>query len=189
MIASPVHGLYGVADAGLGDPLEQFTLLVEEGVSVVQLRCKGWPSGRLLPTAVACAARARTSRTRFIVNDDVDVARQVGAWVHLGQEDGETSEGHGRSTHTVAQVTACGSALYVGFGPVFTTATKATGYDPRGLDALAEAIRVATVPVVAIGGITVENIDSVRSTGVASWAAIGAIWRSPSPREAIRRLR
>lgn len=186
---SEISGLYGIADSAFGDPERQFAVLADAGVTCIQLRCKGWTSERLLTMAQRCATRAASARCRLIINDDVAAARAVGAWVHLGQEDGETTWAHGRSTHSPAQISSRGAALYVGFGPIFATTTKATGYDARGLEMLTEAVRVSQVPVVAIGGITAENIDAVRGTGVAGWAVIGAIWGSADPVGAIARFR
>lgn len=179
-------GLYGVADATWGDPLAQGRLLAEEGVGVIQLRCKGWPEARLLPVARALAGLGPL----LVVNDAVAVARAVGAWAHLGQEDGPDPDvPFGRSCHTLEQLAAAGAAIYVGYGPIFPTRTKATGRAPRGLVGLAEAVRQSPRPVVAIGGITPANLDGVRATGVHAWAVIGAIWTAPDPRAAIRAMR
>lgn len=179
-------GLYGMADAGFGDPYEHFRILAEEGVGTVQLRCKGWSTEALTELAVWAAARGGP---RVVVNDDVAAARAAGCAVHLGQEDGHTDLVHGRSTHTLDQVAQAGGAAYLGFGPVHGTTTKDTGYAPRGLELLRAVVRLSPRPVVAIGGIGPENLDAVRATGVAAWAVVGAIWRAPDPRAAIRACR
>lgn len=179
-------GLYGIVEPALGDPLAQVRMLAEEGAAAVQLRCKGWPRARLLALAEAC----RGLPIVVIVNDDLYVARATGLPVHLGQGDGPDPDvPFGRSTHTPAQAAAPGAAAYVGFGPVFGTTSKDTAWSSRGTDMLAEVVRAAPVPVVAIGGITEANLAAVRATGVHGWAVIGALWRGPDPRGAIRRLR
>ncbi|MFN7144598.1 MAG: thiamine phosphate synthase [Myxococcota bacterium] len=179
-------GLYGIVEPTLGDPLAQARLLAEEGAAAVQLRCKGWPRERLLALAEAC----RDLPIVVIVNDDVEVARAAGLPVHVGQDDGPDPDvPFGRSTHTPAQAAAPGRAAYVGFGPVFGTASKETRWSPRGVEMLAEAVRACPVPVVAIGGISGPELDAVRSAGAHGWAVIGAVWRSPDPRAAIRALR
>lgn len=179
-------GLYGIVEPALGDPWEQACILADEGAAVVQLRCKGWPRDRLL----ALARRCRELPIAVVVNDDVGAAQEAGLPVHVGQEDGgDPTIPFGRSTHTLEQVRSPGSACYLGFGPVFGTASKASPWTARGLDMLADAVRSSAVPVVAIGGIDAENVAQVRATGVTGWAVIGAIWRAPDPREAIRRLR
>ena len=177
-------GLYGVADPTFGDPLAQVRILAAEGVTTVQLRCKGWPTDRLVALARACPP------VRLVLDDDVAAARAVGAWVHVGQDDGPDPDlPFGRSTHTLEQVRAAGSATYIGYGPVFGTSTKETGWTPRGIERLAGVVRASPVPVVAIGGITLENIDAVRATGVAAWAVISEIWRADDPAAVIRAMR
>lgn len=178
-------GLYGIVEPAFGDPLEQARMLCDEGAAVVQLRCKGWPAARLFALAEAC----RALPIAVIVNDDVDVALRAGLPVHVGEEDAAHPRiPFGRSTHTIEQAAAPGAAAYVGFGPVFGTASKATAWSARGVALLAEAVRVSPVPVVAIGGISEETLAAVRATGAHGWAVIGAIWRAPDPRVAIRAL-
>lgn len=179
------RGLYGVADATYGDPWPQVVLLAALDVGIIQLRCKGWTTEARTALAIRAVAMGGPL---IVVNDDAEAAARAGAWVHLGQDDGETSLPHGRSTHTLAHVRAA-SANYLGFGPVFATTTKQAAYPPRGGDLLAEAVRTSAAPVVAIGGIHPGNIDVVRATGVHAWAVIGAIWTSPDPRAVIAALR
>ncbi len=180
-----IEGLYGIVDAGFGDPLAQARLLAEEGVTPIQLRCKGWPRAAVRNLALACVELG----PMLIVNDDAELALELGLFAHLGDGDGPGHGPHGRSTHTLAQVTAETEAAYIGFGPVFYTGTKVTTWEPRGLLLLAEAVRASTVPVVAIGGITPDKLDDVRTTGAAGWVAVGAIWTAANPRAVIRAMR
>lgn len=192
-----IAGFYGIVDPAFGDPVAQLEILLGEGVATVQLRCKGWDAARLGVLARRARALARALARRapggppvLVINDEPGVARAIGAWVHLGQGDGPDPDvPFGRSTHTLAQLGEIGSAAYVGFGPVFGTATKATGYAPRGLEALAEAARASTVPVVAIGGIDPSNVASVRASGAQAWTSIGAVWGARDPRAVIRAMR
>ncbi len=179
-----IRGLYGMADATFGDPVVQALMLAEEGIRPVQLRCKGWSV-----EAVRAAALALSEVPALVINDHAALALELGRVAHLGDGDGAATGPHGRSTHTLEQVRTAGDALYLGFGPVFSTGTKETGWPPRGVELLAEAVRVAGRPVVAIGGIEPSNLDAVRATGVAGWAVVGAIWRSSDPRAVIRSLR
>lgn len=187
--ASPAQqvptGLYGMADAGFGDPYAQACLLAEEGVPFIQLRLKGWPEAEVRRLALRCRPLPAT----LILNDHAHLAADLGLWAHLGDEDGPAFGPHGRSTHTIQQVNAEAVAAYIGFGPVFSTNTKTSGWTPRGVDLLRDAVASSSRPVVAIGGITVENLPAVRATGVAAWAVVGAIWRAADPRAVIRRLR
>lgn len=176
-------GFYGIADAAFGDPAWQWGVLAEAGVEAIQLRLKGWTTEARIDLGRRCA-----TGPRMIVNDDPEAASALGAWVHLGQADGQTTLPCGRSTHDLDQVRAASSALYVGFGPVFATATKVGALPARGVDALREAARISTVPVVAIGGITPANVASVVATGVHAWTAIAAVWTAADPAAVIRAL-
>jgi thiamine-phosphate pyrophosphorylase len=186
-------GLYGMADASVGDPLAQARRLARAGVGVVQLRCKGWPEDaveRLL--AEVRAAGVAAGDPIWVVNDHAALARRAGTWAHLGQDDGPAPLGlaHGRSCHTLAQVEAATVAeprpRYLGFGPVFGTGTKDTGYAPRGIALLAQAVRATDLPIVAIGGITVERLEGVRAAGARGWAVVAGIWSAADPDAAIR---
>lgn len=183
------RGLYGVADSSFGDVVAQARMLAEAGVGVVQLRCKGWSQEAIAEAAARCVGLGPL----LVVNDAVGVARALGAWTHLGQGDGEgpVDIPFGRSCHELTEVDAIASLLhagrgpvpaYIGFGPVFGTVTKDTGYTPRGVGLLAEVVRRSPVPVVAIGGITLEAAAAVRAAGAWGQAVIGGIWRSAEPR-------
>jgi thiamine-phosphate pyrophosphorylase len=179
-------GLYGIVEPALGDPVEQARLLAEEGAAAVQLRCKTFSSEQLAAVAAAC----RGLSIPVIVNDDVHIAGLFNLPVHIGQDDGPDPDiPFGRSTHTVEQAARPGGAAYIGFGPVFGTVSKDSPWSARGVGLLGEAVRASPVPVVAIGGITEENLPAVRATGVHGWAVIGAVWRAPDPRARIRALR
>jgi thiamine-phosphate diphosphorylase len=190
-----------MTDPQRGDPHTQARVLLEEGVRAIQLRCKGWSTEARVALArtVAddAAALGRDDDVLLIVNDDVHAVstlrecRPAVRWAaHLGQDDGpDPGLPFGRSTHTLAHVAAAGPAHYLGFGPVYGTRSKDTPYAPRGTELLAVAVTRAAVPVVAIGGIHVGNIDAVRATGVAAWAVIAGVWDDADPRAAIRALR
>jgi thiamine-phosphate pyrophosphorylase len=127
-------------------------------------------------------AAGRAAGASVIVNDRADVAVMSGAaGVHVGQEDLSVEEARrvvgpgivGLSTHTARQVdeALATSATYVAVGPIFATSTKATGYDPQGLD----LVRLAAgrgKPVVAIGGITLATAAIVLAAGASSAAVI-----------------
>lgn len=129
----------------------------------------------------------------------MDVARLAGVGVHLGEDDLSASVARsllaggapvGVSTHDGAAArTAFGdpSSDYVAFGPVFASSTK-PGRAPRGVDALAAVAREKTKPLVAVGGITDENLDSVFDAGADSAALIGALAAHGRLEENSRRL-
>ncbi len=180
-----IDGLYGIADAAWGDPVELGSRLAAAGCRIIQLRAKSLTDDALLAAGRALLPRLHAHGARLIINDRVRVAAACGAdGVHLGQDDGRIDAARrvlpagaiiGRSTHTLQQVQDAQAADYLGFGPVFTTATKDTGYADRGLSALAGAVAVSQVPIVAIGGINQARLQAVRETGVQGWAVISAI--------------
>ena len=124
----------------------------------------------------------------FIVNDYADIALSVDAdGVHLGQDDLPLKEARrimgkmkiiGISTHNVEQAIAAeaGGADYIGFGPVFHTTTKDAGR-PKGTDMVREVKTHVHIPVVAIGGINLGNLDQVLETGADAVAVSSAILR------------
>jgi thiamine-phosphate pyrophosphorylase len=135
-------------------------------------------------------ARTRESGCTLIVNDRVDIALACDAdGVHLGQDDLPLAVGRnlvgknkivGVSTHDLDQArqAEAGGADYVGFGPMFATSTKDTGYAARGIDGLREIRAAIKLPIVAIGGITEANVEQVWRAGADSAAIISDILRA-----------
>jgi thiamine-phosphate pyrophosphorylase len=179
--------LYAIADT-LGRPglsyVDLARALCAGGAGLLQLRMKDQSTREFLGVAQAVRAVCRQWGCVFIVNDRVDVAVAVGAdGVHLGQEDLPLAEARrvlgvariiGISTHDPAQavVAAEGGADYIGFGPIFGTSTKTTGYTPRGLELLRETRALLSVPIVAIGGITAALAPVVLNAGADAVAMI-----------------
>jgi len=194
-----ITGLYGIADAGFGDPLVLGTMLLDAGVNALQLRAKGWPQDAVAEAVARLAPHCRRAGVPLILNDHLRlVERGLGDGIHLGQSDGAFDRARlpprclvGRSTHDLDQVLAAAheGVDYIGFGPVFETGTKAGAGPPQGLIMLRRASALSQVPVVAIGGITPTNLHEVRSTGAASWAVISAILGAEDPVGVARRMR
>jgi thiamine-phosphate pyrophosphorylase len=166
------------------------------GARLLQLRAKSMPGDAFLATASALVQLARRHQARLIVNDRADIARLAQAdGVHVGQEDLAPAAVRrllgdaaivGLSTHTTEQVDRAllEPVSYVAIGPVFATATKATGYDKVGLETVREAARRANargLPLVAIGGITLDTAASVLEAGAASVAVIGDLVAGGDP--------
>ena len=186
-----IAGLYGMvdlpphADAAAATALAG--ALVEGGARVVQLRIKGAEAGEMLAMARVLAPWCRTRGVGLIVNDRVDVALAAGAdGVHLGQDDLPLAAARaivpagfvvGVSTHDEAQARAAaeGGANYLGFGPCFTTTTKHNPDPVVGLPRLARVCAGSPIPVVAIGGITLDTVAAVVAAGAAAAAIIRAV--------------
>ena len=157
------------------------------GARLLQLRAKTLGSGDFLELAAIIAEDVAAAGGALIVNDRADVAALAGAaGVHVGQEDLRPEDVRlvtgdeaivGLSTHTTIQIDeALNAAIsYLAIGPVFGTTTKDTGYAAVGVqmvaDAVARASRVS-MPVVAIGGITLSTAPRVIAAGAASVAVI-----------------
>jgi thiamine-phosphate pyrophosphorylase len=161
------------------------------GADMIQLRDKTGSVRDLLPQARAIRALCRAHGALFIVNDRVDLALAADAdGAHVGQEDLPASSARrllgprrllGVSTHGRAQAEAASEAGadYIGFGPLFATGTKDTGYAPRGLDLLREIRRAVPLPILAIGGITLGNAAAAIAAGATAPAVISAIVAAP----------
>lgn len=196
------RGLYAIVDpehVGGRDPLEVARAILRGGCAVLQLRAKRLADRELVELARAMRALTAEQGVPFVVNDRADVARIVEAdGLHLGQDDLRVSEARvlvgsmpiGLSTHDLAQAEAAvrEGADLIGFGPVFPTATKENPDPVVGLDRLAQVSRRVPVPVVAIGGITADHLDSIRAAGAAFVAAISAVAGAPDPEAAARRF-
>lgn len=153
------------------------------GARVMQLRDKAGSSAQLLSMADDLVRRAQDCHASIIVNDRADIALLSGAaGVHVGQDDLSVADVRhilgdpsvvGMSTHDEAQVDAAlaTTATYVAVGPIFGTATKDTGYSARGLELVRYAANRGK-PVVAIGGITLDNAPSVIAAGATGLAVI-----------------
>jgi thiamine-phosphate pyrophosphorylase len=186
-----LRGLYALV--GGADPLAQAAAALDGGAGVLQLRVKDRPAGEVLELATRLVALAR-GRALVMVNDRADLAVLAGAdGVHVGEEDLPVAAARevagpdllvGRSTRTLAAARRAldEGADHVGFGPIFATATKAIAEPPRGLAMLAEVAARLPAPVVAIGGIGLEEMGAVAGAGAAAAAVIGALFDHADPK-------
>ncbi|MBX3246671.1 MAG: thiamine phosphate synthase [Myxococcales bacterium] len=194
----PWRGFYAIVDPEVCErsPLDVAEGLLAGGAAVLQLRAKGPDDRETLALARALRARCAKVGVPFVMNDRVDLALLAGAdGLHLGQDDLPITEARalfrgpiGVSTHDLTQLReaiALGADL-CGFGPVFPTGTKLRPDPVVGLDGLREACALSTVPIVAIGGISLDDAPAVRAAGAALVAAIGATCRANDPGAAAR---
>ena len=173
--------------------------LLEGGVRLLQLRAKVMAPRDFLELARAARALTRSYDCTFIVNDRVDIALASDAdGVHLGQEDLPLQAARklmgdkiiGVSTHDMDQPAEAerGGADYIGFGPMFGTTTKETGYSARGLSMLREVRQAVSLPIVAIGGITEANVNQTWQAGADSAAIISDILSSAEVTAKVKRI-
>ena len=166
-------------------PVDLARAFFDGGARFLQIRAKQLPSSRFLELCDEVVRLAVPYGATVIVNDRADLARLSGAaGVHVGQDDlppaavrhivGNTAI-VGCSTHDVRQVQGASRepVTYIAVGPVFGTRTKNTGYDAVGLELVRTAHRLAAgVPIVAIGGITLDTAPSMIAAGAACVAVI-----------------
>ncbi len=188
-----------LAQAALA-PLLFLDACLDAGARVFQLRAKAGSAGAFASLAASVLARTAGTGAVVIINDRVDVALVSGAsGAHVGQEDLPPAAARaqlgaeaiiGLSTHTEAQmrVAVTEPVSYIAVGPVFETATKATGYAAVGLATVARARDLAgpACPVVAIGGITPADAAEVIAAGAAAVAVIGGVV-GPDPAALVKR--
>lgn len=185
-------GLYAIVDidalsrAGR-DPLAFARAVLSHGpIAALQLRAKPLGSREMLALARAIAPLCRAAQTPFYVNDRADVAALAGAdGAHLGTADLPLPDARrvfpglrfGASSHTDDEVAAAlaDGPDYLAFGPVFGTRSKSDAAPTVGLDALRAVVARTSLPVVAIGGITLDNAPAVRAAGARAGAVIAAL--------------
>jgi thiamine-phosphate pyrophosphorylase len=175
--------LYAIADASFGDPVRLAEALFEGGVRLLQVRNKQEGARDVLNQVEQILALAPAG-AQVIVNDRCDVALIAGATgVHVGQKDLPPTHARkilgadrivGFSTHNLEQALEASRLPvdYIAVGPVFPTSTKENPDPVVGVDGLAAICRGVNKPVVAIGGINLENLHEVFKAGAASVAVI-----------------
>ena len=187
--------IYPITDKRLARKSSHLGILKElgrGGARFVQIRDKDTPTRELLRDIKKCREYAEARDMTLVLNDRCDLTLTADLMgVHLGQEDIPPEAARailgkkriiGYSTHTPAQVrSSLGLPVdYIGFGPVYATATKTDAGRAAGLKKLAQVCRTATAPVVAIGGIGLDEIRPVLKTGAACAAVISAIMTAES---------
>ena len=196
--------LYAVTDrralpAGVTLP-QTVEAALDGGVTCLQLREKEASAGEILALARTLLPLCRARRVPLLINDRVDIALAAGAdGVHLGQEDLPLPEARallgpdrilGATAHTVAEALRAQAegADYLGVGAMFPTGTK-TNTIPTSADTLKAICAAVSIPVVAIGGVTAQNLPTLAGTGIAGAAVVSAIFSQSDLTAAARTLR
>jgi thiamine-phosphate pyrophosphorylase len=190
-----------VAERAGWSPVDLAAAYIRGGARFLQVRAKSRPSGAFLDVATAVTRIAQAAGAIVVVNDRADIAKLAGAsGVHLGQDDLTPAAARailggrsvvGLSTHTEPQV---GRAIlepvtYLASGPLFGTSTKATGYEPVGLERVRYAAALAhphELGVVAIGGITLDRAPAVIEAGADAVAVITDLLATGDPEARVR---
>jgi thiamine-phosphate pyrophosphorylase len=196
-----LQGLYLILDPSVAAGRSLTDILkeaAEAGAQLFQYRDKQASMRDAYRQALALKQAAVDCGALLIVNDRCDLAQAVDAdGVHLGQDDLLVTDARrllgpgkliGLSTHNPDQVTVTASQGpdYLGFGPIFATATK-RDHDPVvGLDGLRKVRALTNLPIFAIGGISLEAVKQVREAGADGAAIVSAVLTAPNIGEAVR---
>lgn len=195
--------LYAVTDrswVGKQSLYEQVEDALKGGVTCVQLREKTLDEDNFLKEAREIRQLCRRYGVPFLINDNLEVAIACGAdGVHVGQDDLPITEVRRRvgdsmivgvSAHNVEEAKRAmdGGADYLGAGAVFGTTTK-SNVTPLSHATLREICEAVEIPVVAIGGITKDNLLRLHGTGVSGVAVVSAIFAAQDIQAACRELR
>jgi thiamine-phosphate pyrophosphorylase len=173
---------------------------LQGGVRLVQLREKDLPTRDLVALATDLRAITKRYDAALLINDRIDVAMAVGAdGVHLPATSFSVADARellgperiiGASTHSPEEAAAAGraGADFVVFGPVFETPSKQAYGPPVGLDRLSETVQATSLPVLAIGGVTVEGVEEILTCGAGGVAVVRSIFAADDPEVSARSL-
>lgn len=192
---------YFITDDGAADlpAVRQVEVALKAGATLIQYRNKGFAPFHFHEVK-AIREMCRCNGVPFVVNDDVVLAKAVNAdGVHVGQDDESPAAarsilgehalvGVSVSTPDELKRTDLSGCDYIGTGPVFSTSTKPDAKAVIGLSGLETIVRLASLPVVAIGGIDSSNAGGCFARGAAGVSVISCISRARDPDESAHRL-
>ncbi len=183
---------------------EEFLNIIEEairgGTTIVQLREKTASTKDFYQLALKVKEITRKYDVPLLINDRIDIAIAIDSeGVHIGQDDmpadiareiigDDKILGVSASTVEEAKKAQIDGADYIGSGAVFPTSTKDDA-DSVSKPQLKEIVHSIDIPVVAIGGITLENAESLKDTGIAGFSVVSAIMSAKDPKEASQKLK
>jgi thiamine-phosphate pyrophosphorylase len=186
--------LYGIIDLGYvggRDAPRIVEIMMEGGVDLIQLRGKTKSIDELVELSANLHELTAESCTPLIVNDHAEIARRVSVeGVHVGQDDDSIQVVRqkaardilvGKSTHSLEQARAAQDegADYIGFGPIFATPTK-PDYTPIGLEDVRRVHAELNLPIFCIGGINIDNLQSVIDAGAKRVVMVSALLKAHS---------
>lgn len=186
--------LYGIIDLGYIQPSDAARVverMIDGGVDLIQLRGKNKRISELADLAAELHELTAKSSTPLIVNDYAEIASRVPVeGAHVGQDDDSIEVSRqkaardvliGKSTHSIEQAHAAQreGADYIGFGPIFATPTK-PDYMPIGLADINRVHAEVSLPIFCIGGINIDNLQSVIDAGAKRVVIVSALLKAHS---------
>jgi thiamine-phosphate pyrophosphorylase len=207
MMAKKIRGLYAICDSTFSPQYSHVELaekILEGGCQLLQLRMKGEKDiSKVKKSAEAILELKKKFPFTFILNDYVELAAALPVdGIHVGQDDLPIPVTRqivgpdkiiGYSSHSPEEAIAAekAGADYVALGAIFPTQTKGPGHPVQGVETLRRVVKSVKIPVVAIGGISLDNLDSVLKAGASAFAVITALSKakdvSASTRDFVRR--
>lgn len=194
--------LYSILDLGYVDERDIVITaesICDSGVNMLQLRAKNYGPERILEMAKLVRPICLKYQVPFIINDYPEIAAQVDAdGVHIGQNDGELEKARnlagnckivGRSTHCPEQARKAHEegADYIGFGPLYPTATK-PGRPAIGLNTIAQVHDEVPLPIFCIGGITEQTLPEVLDAGAQNVVIVSNLLQSEDIKSYVLRI-
>ena len=197
-----LRGLYAITDSELlkGKLLPYVEAALKGGVKLLQYRDKSSDDARRLREAEALRELCNRYGAALIINDDAELAARLGVGLHLGQGDGSLSVARallgrkaiiGGTCHgqlALAETAAKEGASYVAFGRFFNSTTK-PGAPAADINLLDAARAQISLPIVAIGGVTLDNAPALIAHGASMVAVVHGLFGADSADEVERRAR
>jgi thiamine-phosphate pyrophosphorylase len=201
--ASPLRGLYAITDEKLIAP-DEFSNTLERtllgGTTIIQYRDKSKDSSKRLEQASLLKALCETHGAALIINDDIELAESVAAHgVHLGKDDSSIDEARKMLGENAIIGISCYNQLhkaleaeqagadYVAFGTMFASPTKPAAVT-AGTDLITEAKKQLSIPVCAIGGIDISNVEDVVNAGADMTALISGLFATQNIQSTARQI-
>ena len=200
----PIGKLCVITDTAIQHKYSHFEIAemaIDGGADMIQFRDKVMSTGEMINMAFQLRELCSRNEVTFIVNDRLDIALISGAdGVHLGIEDIPIQDARkflgiskiiGGTAHSLGEARKAEreGADYIGYGHIYPTQSKPRTTKPKGLEKLAEVASKIKVPLIAIGGISLENAGDVMNAGAHGVAVIGSVLKSADPRAVVEKLR
>jgi thiamine-phosphate pyrophosphorylase len=196
-----IRGYYFITDSSLSKAgnISDARNAVSAGVTVIQYRNKTGSTLEMYEEAAAIR-RIASGRCSFLINDRIDIALAVNAdGIHIGQDDMPYAAARkllgkkkiiGVTVHNAAEAADAqyAGADYIGVSPIFATSTKQDAGRPAGIELIREIKKLVKIPVIAIGGINLDNATDVVAAGADGLCAISAVVAGGNVREEIKKF-
>ncbi len=197
-----IRGYYFITDSklSLAGNISDVKNAIAAKVSVVQYRNKYGSTKELYEEALKLKAICKTGKALFLINDRIDIALAVNAdGAHIGTDDMPYSAARkllgknkiiGVTAHNIKEAKEAQrlGADYIGASPIFITDTKPDAGVPAGIDLIKAIAKIVSIPVIAIGGITLDNAREIIEAGADGLCAISAVVTKPDARAEIEKF-